>query len=224
MDTPVYLEIGKKRIFAGALDWPGWCRSAADEASALQALCEYAPRYARVIGMDALGFQAPHAPAQLQVVERLEGSGKTDMGMPGIAPSADALPVSSADLQRFRDLLAACWQAFDAALTLAAGKDLRTGPRGGGRDLQSMIRHVLEADAAYVAQLGWKWKPDPQADLPHQLLHVRQAALDGLAASAHGEIPALGPRGGLRWSPRYFVRRMAWHELDHAWEIEDRVV
>jgi hypothetical protein len=24
------------------------------------------------------------------------------------------------------------------------------------------------------------------------------------------------------WSPRYFVRRSAWHALDHAWEIEDR--
>jgi hypothetical protein len=25
------------------------------------------------------------------------------------------------------------------------------------------------------------------------------------------------------WSPRYFARRAAWHVLDHAWEIEDRV-
>ena len=24
------------------------------------------------------------------------------------------------------------------------------------------------------------------------------------------------------WSPRYAVRRAAWHVLDHAWEIEDR--
>lgn len=24
------------------------------------------------------------------------------------------------------------------------------------------------------------------------------------------------------WPPRYFVRRSAWHVLDHAWEIEDR--
>jgi hypothetical protein len=27
----------------------------------------------------------------------------------------------------------------------------------------------------------------------------------------------------VHWTPRYFVRRMAWHELDHAWEIEARV-
>jgi hypothetical protein len=43
-------------------------------------------------------------------------------------------------------------------------------------------------------------------------------------ASARGEIPAKGPRGGLRWTARYFVRRLSWHILDHAWEIEDRMV
>ncbi|MEA2520619.1 MAG: hypothetical protein QOI81_265, partial [Actinomycetota bacterium] len=35
-------------------------------------------------------------------------------------------------------------------------------------------------------------------------------------------VPATGPRGGAMWSPRYFVRRAAWHVFDHAWEIEDR--
>ena len=51
---------------------------------------------------------------------------------------------------------------------------------------------------------------------------LRDAVLAGLAAAARSEIPARGPRGGLRWRPRYFVRRVAWHLLDHAWEIEDR--
>jgi hypothetical protein len=48
--------------------------------------------------------------------------------------------------------------------------------------------------------------------------------LDALEASARGEIPARGPRGGRRWSPRYFVRRATWHILDHVWEIEDRML
>ena len=47
--------------------------------------------------------------------------------------------------------------------------------------------------------------------------------LEGLQASAAGRIPAKGPRGGARWTPSYFVRRTAWHVLDHAWEIEDRL-
>jgi hypothetical protein len=25
-----------------------------------------------------------------------------------------------------------------------------------------------------------------------------------------------------RWTPRYAAQRIAWHALDHAWEIEDR--
>jgi hypothetical protein len=46
--------------------------------------------------------------------------------------------------------------------------------------------------------------------------------IDGLRASARGEIPAKGPRGGMRWTARKFARRLAWHAIDHAWEIEDR--
>lgn len=26
------------------------------------------------------------------------------------------------------------------------------------------------------------------------------------------------------WSVRYVARRSAWHALDHAWEIEDKVI
>ncbi len=41
----VYLEIGKKRTIAGAIEWPGWCRVGRDEDTALQALFDYGPRY-----------------------------------------------------------------------------------------------------------------------------------------------------------------------------------
>ncbi len=40
----IYLEIGEKRTFAGALDWPGWSRSGKDEVSAMQALIDYGAR------------------------------------------------------------------------------------------------------------------------------------------------------------------------------------
>jgi hypothetical protein len=52
----------------------------------------------------------------------------------------------------------------------------------------------------------------------------RQAILAGLEAADKGELPEKGPRGGILWPARYFVRRVAWHVLDHAWEIEDRMV
>jgi hypothetical protein len=47
--TDVYLELGAKRVFAGAIEWPGWCRSAKTEEQALEALVTYAPRYAKVV-------------------------------------------------------------------------------------------------------------------------------------------------------------------------------
>ena len=30
------------------------------------------------------------------------------------------------------------------------------------------------------------------------------------------------PRGGATWPMSYAARRIAWHVLDHAWEMEDR--
>jgi hypothetical protein len=84
--------------------------------------------------------------------------------------------------------------------------------------------HVLEADGAYINQVGWKFQRENTRDVHDQLEQTRQAISNALIASARGEIPAKGPRGGLRWSPRYFVRRVAWHTLDHLWEIEDRAI
>jgi hypothetical protein len=215
----IYLEIGSKRMFAGALDWPGWCRSGRDEESALQALLDYAPRYKLVLLPAHIEFQPPADRSAFNVVERIQGDTTTDFGAPGKAPSADSKPVTDAELQRIQLILQACWAAFDAAAQKATGKELSKGPRGGGRELEKIIDHVLGADAGYLGQLGGGSKTAAS-----NLSTVRRTILDTLATAAHGEIPAQGPRGGLRWTPRYFVRRSAWHVLDHAWEIEDRMM
>ena len=81
----VYLEVGNRRTFAAALEWPGWCRSGRDEAAALQALFAYGPRYARVLRPARLGFQAPKPAAALVVAERLTGNATTDFGAPDLA-------------------------------------------------------------------------------------------------------------------------------------------
>jgi hypothetical protein len=219
----VYLEIGKTKTFAGALDWPGWCRSGRDESSALQALFDYAPRFASALRATRLHFSSPEHASDLLVVERLTGNTTTDFGAPGVPPSKDAEPVDNPELDRFQVLLEACWQTFDTIVLTASGRELRKGPRGGGRDLDDIVRHVQEAEAAYLAALGGKWQPDDQADASQAHAQLRQAILSTLASAVRGEIPLRGPRGGLRWTPRYFVRRLAWHALDHAWEIEDRL-
>ena len=220
----VYLEIGKKRTFAGAIAWPGWCRSGPDESSALQALIDYGPRYAHVFRRARLDFKAPDDISVLSVIERLDGNATTDFGAPDMAPSSDSEPVNSLELRRFQRILKACWRTFDENVKVATGKALRTGPRGGGRELEGIIQHVLGSDGGYLAQLGWKLGQGDAEELGKQLDRTRQAILNGITASARGEIAARGPRGGLRWSPRYFVRRLAWHVLDHAWEIEDRIL
>ncbi|HLV35650.1 MAG TPA: DinB family protein [Spirillospora sp.] len=218
----VYLEIGQTRTFAAALDWPGWCRSGRDEASALQTLYDYGPRYAKVLQATQLEFRAPAEVSALVVVERLAGNATTDFGAPNLALSRDTQPVDPATLERWQVILRACWQAFDAAVEAARGQTLRKGPRGGGRDLTKIVQHVRDVDAAYLRSLGGKLKLNDDDEPDQALAHIRQTILTTLEAAVRGEVAAHGPRGGARWTPRYFVRRLAWHELDHAWEIEDR--
>jgi hypothetical protein len=216
----VYLEVGRRRTFAAALDWPGWCRMGRDETDALQSLLAHGPRYARVLRPARLGFQAPGGLSELSIVERLPGNATTDFGAPAQVPASDEGPLDEAGLRRLQSLLNACWRAFDSAVEAAEGRALRTGPRGGGRALEKIVEHVLGAQAGYLSQLGGKL---PASEGAASRESIRQAILETLARSAHGEIPAYGPRGGKRWPPRYFVRREAWHVLDHLWEIEDRL-
>lgn len=217
----VYLECGAKRSFAGALDWPGWCRSGRNEADALAALLAYGPRYAAILAGTRLGFVAPEDVTQLVVVERLPGTAGTDFGVPGVAPAADRdQSCTAADVSRFEKILRAGWRAFDRAVKSARGKTLATGPRGGGRSLDAMVAHVIGADAGYLAAVGWK-APE-SATSAEQLAATREAIVAALKASATGEIPPRGPRGGKRWPARYFVRRVSWHVIAHAWEIERR--
>jgi hypothetical protein len=218
----IYVEIGAKRAFACAVDWPGWARSGRDEASAIVALFESAPRYARIVGRTRLGFVPPASLRSFRVSERLPGDATTDFGAPGAVPRADAKPLGEADLVRVTRLIEASWRAFDDAATRARGVALRTGPRGGGRELAAIAAHVREAEVGYLSALGWPFRPDPKADAATVWRRTRAAVLEGLPASARGEIAAKGPRGGTRWKPRKFARRLAWHAIDHAWEIEDR--
>jgi hypothetical protein len=222
MSINVYLETGKKRAIASVVDWPGWCRSARDEPSALQALGNYRPRYAQVLGAAGIEFLAPADESAFVVIERWEGDVTTDFGVPALMREADRGAVDPAEQERFRRVLLACWQAFDSAVQSAGSKTLRKGPRGGGRDTGQIVQHTFEAEQAYIGRLGWKQKREGQQTAEEALRQTRQAALDALEAAVKGELPTQGPRGGVIWPPRYFVRRMAWHVLDHAWEIEDR--
>jgi hypothetical protein len=218
----VCVEAGARRTFASAIRWPGWSRSGTDERSALQALADYGSRYSRVIRGVRLGFQASSDLEDFSVIERLTGNATTDFGAPAVPCSIDSEAIDADDLREQEAILKACWRAFDEAIDAAGRRRLQRGPRGGGRELNAIVDHAMGADAAYLGRLGWPFKLDENAAPSEEMRRLREEILRGLTSAVEGEIDPRGPRGGLRWTPRYFIRRSAWHILDHAWEIEDR--
>jgi hypothetical protein len=218
----VYIETGKVKTFASAVDWPGWSRSGRDEDQALQALVDYGTRYAQVLESGEINFQLPQKPSEVTIVGRYAGNATTDFGSPAIIPDADRQPFDQQVFEHSKIILQACWEALDRIVQAAAGKELRKGPRGGGRDLDKIIQHVVEADQAYLKRIAWKQKLENGLDAAGRLSRTRQAITDALEAATRETLPERGPRGGVIWPARYFVRRTAWHVLDHTWEIEDR--
>lgn len=215
----VYVESGAKRVFAGAITWLGWSRSGKTEELALEALMAHAPRYAKVVK----GFRpAFRIPTDLRVVERLPGDATTDFGAPSQTPKADRLPVDAKELTRLTKVLQAAWAAFDEAAERARGKKLKTGPRGGGRSLAKIVGHVVGAEGSYVRMIRGKAPEVDERQARAMADAVRGVALEALRRAVTEGLPETGPRGGKIWTPRYFVRRAAWHVLDHAWEIQDR--
>jgi hypothetical protein len=217
----VYLESGDKRVFAAALDWPGWARSGRGPDEALAALVAAGPRYAAAVRKAQPAFVAPKDPSQLEIVHRLKGGTGTDFGVPGRWPENDDRPIAPAERARLAAILEGSWAAFDAAARAAKGIELRKGPRGGGRDLEKIVNHVREAEESYLVQFGAKRSVIDRGS-GDATTRRRAAILDALATKASGK-PLPEPNTvGKPWNARYFVRRTAWHVLDHAWEIEDR--
>jgi hypothetical protein len=106
----------------------------------------------------------------------------------------------------------ASWDVFDT-IAEKAPESLRKGPRGGGRDRSKIVEHVTMSDGGYARSMGIKGDPET-AD---GLAAIRAAVLAVLGAASDGS-----PIADRKWPPRYAARRVAWHALDHAWEIEDR--
>jgi hypothetical protein len=210
MATRVYLEVGKRRVFASAADWPGWTRSGKDEEAALDALASAAPRYAPVPKAARIGF-APGA--GFDVVERLPGDAATEFGVPSAIAKAELKRLTKKEAGRLSALVSASWSVLDGVVEKAPAS-LRKGPRGGGRDRDAIVDHVLGAETMYARKLGLRLKQPTGGDAAAVRAH-RNAIVAGLRAGTRGATD-----GG--WPARYAARRIAWHAVDHAWEIEDR--
>jgi hypothetical protein len=213
-EVEVCVERGRKRVFAAAVEWPGWCRSGKDEASALGALAAVEGRYEAVA--ERAGFPLPTGrPLDFRVVESVEGTSSTDFGVPGVVCQCDLRPLDRERARRLEALLLAAWGALELVI-VSAPEELRKGPRGGGRNRDAIAEHVLGAEAIYARKLGIRLRQPAPGDA-EAVAGLRGAIREAVRAGAErGQVP----EG--EWPLRYAVRRMAWHVLDHAWEIEDR--
>ncbi len=216
--TGVYLEMGQRRVFACALDWPGWCRAGRSEESALEALLVAGPRFSVACAGAGIAFDADAVVAELSVLERVRGSTATDFGALDVAPALDHEPVCARDAARLAAFVRAAWDAFDRTAA-AAPPTLRKGPRGGGRDTAEIVEHVLETELLHARMLGLKQRPFPPGDQAAAAA-VRRALESAVARCNEAGTPA--PDGRAQRPARFVARRIAWHALDHAWEIQDK--
>ena len=210
------LELGKKRkVVAGAMDWPGLDRWATSEDDAIEKLKSYVPRYAGVAeraGMERAFTQA----SELDVVERVPGSSSTDFwGVAHVPSQIEREVLSPADLERRIDLLRATWAYFDE-VSARVSPELRPGSRSGGRTRDQIIRHVVGGEAEQFSR-----KVEVRTPLDVVFTHVglamhRRDYLDAIRSYNADGKPAR------TWPIQFLIRRTANHVLDHAWEMEDR--
>jgi hypothetical protein len=204
-----------RRAFAWGVDWPGWCRSGKTVDHAIEALVRAAPRYANVAATAGVAFPELVALDDLVVLDSVEGGATTDFGAPERVTPADERPTDTAVADRLAVLVEAAWTVLDEVAARAPA-GLRKGPRGGGRDRDKVVDHVLMAEHAYARNMGLKLPTPDRAD------PVSVAAMHAAIAAVLREPSDGTPIAGRRWTRRYAARRVAWHVLDHAWEIQDR--
>ncbi len=212
----VILEVGKKRkVVAGAMDWPGLDRWGTSEDDALEKLLSYLPRYASVA--ERAGLAAAFARQRaVEVVERVLGSSSTDFwGVAHVPSQIEREVLATADLERRLDLVRAAWATFDDVAGRVSA-DLRPGARSAGRSRDQIIRHVILNEPDQFSRKVEVRTPFDAVLAAGGLAAHRLAYLDAIRAyNAEGK-PARS------WPIQFLVRRTAQHVMDHAWEMEDR--
>jgi len=206
-----------KRSVAFSIDWPGWSRGAKSAELAVATLESYRERYQPVA---ALAELAPEfdAAGPLEIVEDRVGTGSTDFWGISYAPSSfERGPMATQELERGITLLRACWALFDG-VAARVSPEMRRGPRGGGRDRDTIIRHTIRVESEeFAKQLGLRI-PERAALTPDGLRRHRETYLAAMRAYNAGEVP----RRMRSWTLPFLIRHSAYHTLDHAWEMEDK--
>jgi len=212
----VILELGKKRrVVAGAMDWPGLDRWGTSEDDAVAKLLSYVPRYAGV--PERAGKAKAFARARdVDVIERVPGSSSTDFwGIAHVPSQIERNVLSAGDLEGRLQLLRACWAYFDD-VAARASSELRPGPRSAGRSRDQIIRHVYISEPEQFSRKVEVRTPPQDVMTQDGLARHRRAYLEAIRAyNAEG-------KAARSWPIQFLVRRTAHHVMDHAWEMEDR--
>lgn len=213
----VTLEVGPKdkKAVAVAPDWPGLERGAKTKEAATEKLQSYRPRYAKVAKLAGLHAEFA-ATTSVDVVEQYRGTGSTDFwGISFAFSSIDQRDMSSKELERELSLMQACSNFFDD-VRLRVSAEMQKGPRGGGRDRDRIVRHVLGAEQDWARKVGVRTPEDAVVTDDEGLKRFRDAYCTA--------IRTLHSQGKMArsWPLRYLIRHTAYHTMDHAWEMEDK--
>jgi hypothetical protein len=219
MSIRVVLERGPKakKFVAFAVDWPGWSRGAKTADGAFETLAAYRERY-RPVAVRAGQAQAFDGAGALEVVEDRIGSGSTDFWGISFSPSSfEQDPMDADELERKITVLQAAWAYFDD-VAARVSPEMQKGPRGGGRDRDTIIRHTIRNESEAFAKKVGLVVPERGALEPGALGPYRSAYLDAMRAFQRGDVN----RPMRSWSLAFLVRHSAFHTMDHAWEMEDK--
>ena len=143
--------------------------------------------------------------------------GSTDFWGISFAPSSFELaPMPEGELERKLALLEAAWQFFDE-VAARVSPELEKGPRGGGRNRDEIVRHVVGNERHDLARkIGIVTPNDLQT--PDRIRSHREEFV-----AAMRDYNAQGKLGrGRNWTIPLLLRHTAFHVLDHAWEMEDK--
>lgn len=211
------IEVGpkEKRFVAVAPDWPGLERGGKTAEGAIETLRSYLPRYAGVAALAGMEREFGTS-TNLDVVERYPGIGSTDFwGISFAFSSIDHEKLSGKALAREVELMQACWAFFDNVRSRVS-PEMRKGPRGGGRDRDVIVRHVLYTEQDWAKKVGVVTPEGKLVTDGPELTAYRSDLCDAIRA-----FHADGKRART-WPLRFLIRHAAFHTMDHAWEMEDK--
>jgi len=218
MSVRTVIERGPKgrKAAAFAVDWPGWSRGGKTPEAAFEELAAYRDRYRPVARAVGLEHELDMA-GELAIVEDRTGPGSTDFWGISFAPSSFEWELMPApELERRLSLLQAAWRFFDD-VAARVSPEMRKGPRGGGRDRDRIVRHVLGTEAVdFSKQVGVR-TPVDEVLTPAGLRMHRDAYLAALRERNERD-----PKVGKNSTLAFLIRHTAFHVLDHAWEMEDK--